>query len=75
MITGGVNVKGADDQMIFAMGLGKFNINSDGDLIFTLPIGVENYASINEDGDLIIDLDDSEAERFSINDKGEVIYA
>ena len=75
MITGGVNVKGADDQMIFAMGLGKFNINSDGDLIFTLPIGVENYASINEDGDLIIDLDSTEAERFNINDKGEVIYA
>jgi hypothetical protein len=74
MITGGVNVKGADDQMIFAMGLGKFNI-VDGDLIFTLPIGVENYASINEDGDLIIDLDSSEAERFNINDKGEVIYA
>lgn len=74
MITGGVNVKGADDQMIYALGLGKFNI-VDGDLIFTLPIGVENYASISEDGDLIIDLDSTEAKRFNINDKGEVIYA
>lgn len=75
MITGGVTVKSADDQMIYALGLGKFNINSDGDLIYTLPIGVENYTSINEDGDLIIDLDSTEAKRFNINDKGEVIYA
>ena len=75
MITGGVTVKNADDQMIYALGLGKFNIDDNGDLIFALPIGVENYASISEDGDLIIDLADSETERFSINDKGEVIYA
>lgn len=74
MITGGVKINRANDQMIYALGLGKFNINSDGDLIFTLPIGVENYASI-VDGDLIIDLDSTEAERFNINDKGEVIYA
>ena len=75
MVTGGVTVKGADDQMIYALGLGKFKINTDGDLIFTLPIGVENYAGISEDGDLIIDLDSTEAKRFNINDKGEVIYA
>ena len=75
MITGGVTVKNADDQMIYALGLGKFNINNDGDLIYTLPIGVENYASISDDGDLIIDLDSSEAEKFTINDNGEVIYA
>ena len=74
MITGGVKINRANDQMIYALGLGKFNINEDGDLIYTLPIGVENYASI-VDGDLIIDLDSTEAERFSINDKGEVIYA
>ena len=74
MITGGVKINRANDQMIYALGLGKFNINSDGDLIFTLPIGVENYASI-VDGDLIINLDSTEAEKFSINDKGEVIYA
>ena len=75
MITGGVTVANADDQMIYALGLGKFNINNDGDLIYTLPIGVENYASISDDGDLIIDLDTSEAEKFTINDNGEVIYA
>ena len=74
MITGGVTVKNADDQMIYALGLGKFNIDDNGDLIFTLPIGVENYASISDDGDLIIDLDDSEAEKFKINDNGDVIY-
>ena len=74
MITGGVKINRANDQMIYALGLGKFNINEDGDLIYTLPIGVENYASI-VDGDLIINLDSTEAERFSINDKGEVIYA
>ena len=74
MITGGVNVKGADDQMIYALGLGKFHINTDGDLIFTLPIGVTNYASINEDGDLIIDLDPTETSKFNLNDEGDVIY-
>lgn len=74
MITGGVNVKGADDTMIYALGLGKFNINSDGDLILTLPIGVDNYFSIDNNGDLIVDLDSTEAERFSINSKGEMIY-
>jgi hypothetical protein len=75
MITGGVTVKNADETIIYALGLGKFNINNDGDLIYTLPIGVENYASISDDGDLIIDLDSSEAEKFTINDNGEVIYA
>lgn len=75
MITGGVTVKNADETIIYALGLGKFNINNEGDLIYTLPIGVENYASISDDGDLIIDLDTSEAEKFTINDNGEVIYA
>lgn len=75
MITGGVNVKGADDTMIYALGLGKFNINSDGDLILTLPIGVDNYFSIDNNGDLIVDLDDATAEKqFSINEDGDVIY-
>lgn len=73
MVTGGVTVKRADDTMIFAMGLGKFSINSDGDLLLDLPIGVENYFSIT-DGDLIVDLDDSDMEkRFSIQN-GDVIY-
>lgn len=75
MIMGGVDVKHADDTLIFALGLGKFNINTDGDLILTLPIGVENYFSIDNNGDLIIDLDDSDMEsKFSINDGGDVIY-
>ena len=74
MITGGVEVKGANDQMIYALGLGKFEINSDGDLILTLPIGVENYFSIDNNGDLIVDLDETEAEKFSINNDGDVIY-
>ena len=75
MIIGGVTVRNADDQMIFSLGLGKFEINSDGDLILTLPIGVDNYFEINSDGDLIVDLDNpSMEERFSINDDGDVIY-
>lgn len=67
-------MKSADDQMIYALGLGKFHINNNGDLIYTLPIGVENYASINNDGDLIIDLDNSEASKFALNSEGDVIY-
>ena len=74
MITGGVEVKGANDQMIYALGLGKFKINNDGDLILTLPIGVENYFELDNNGDLIIDLDETEAEKFRINDDGDVIY-
>lgn len=75
MILGGVEVKNADDTLIFALGLGKFEINSDGDLLLTLPIGVENYFSIDNNGDLIIDLDGSDMEEnFSINDEGDVIY-
>ena len=74
MVTGGVNVKCGDDTLIYALGLGKFHINNDGDLIYTLPIGVENYASINSNGDLIIDLTESENSKFQINNEGEVIY-
>ena len=75
MVTGGVTVKGADDQMIFALGLGKFHIDENGDLILDLPIGVDNYFELNEDGDLIVDLGDSEQEqRFSLNEEGDVIY-
>lgn len=75
MITGGVNVKGADDQMIYALGLGKFHIDENGDLILDLPIGVANYFELNENGDLIVDLGDSEQEqRFSLNEEGDVIY-
>ena len=64
-----------DTGMIFAMGLGKFNIDDNGDLIYELPIGVTNYFSINNSGDLIINLDNVTNQRFSINDDGDVIYA
>ena len=75
MITGGVTVKNADDQMIFALGLGKFNINENGHLILTLPIGVDNYFNIDNSGHLIVDLDNTtEEHKFSINDDGDVIY-
>ena len=74
MVTGGVNVKCGDDTLIYALGLGKFNIDSNGDLIYNLPIGVTNYASINSDGDLIIDLNEFENSKFRINNEGEVIY-
>ena len=74
MVTGGVNVKCGDDTLIYALGLGKFNIDSNGDLIYNLPIGITNYASINSDGDLIIDLNEFENSKFRINNEGEVIY-
>ena len=75
MVTGGVTVKNADDTMIYALGLGKFHIDENGDLIVDLPIGVENYFELNSDGDLIVDLDDPEMEqRFSLNEDGDVIY-
>ena len=73
MIIGGINVTKADDQMIYALGLGKFEI-IDGELTVNLPIGVDNYFSIDNNGDLIVDLDDSEASKFSINNEGCVIY-
>ena len=75
MVLGGVDVKNADDTLIYALGLGKFHINEDGDLMLDLPIGVENYFELNEDGDLIVDLGDPELEQhFSMNEEGDVIY-
>jgi hypothetical protein len=64
-----------DTASIFAMGLGKFHIDENGDLIVDLPIGVSNYFSIDNNGHLIVDLDgDSREENFSINSDGELIY-
>ena len=74
MIMGGVTVKHADDVAINALGLPKFNINTEGDLIAELPIGITNYCEINEDGDLILNISDSQASKFNINNNGDVIY-
>lgn len=63
-----------DTAMIYALGLGKFNINDDDDLLVDLSIGVTNYFSINNNGDLIVNLDDETNKRFSIDDNGDVIY-
>ena len=64
-----------DTLMIYSLGLGKFSINNEGDLLFDMAIGAENYFSINNDGDLIIDLNgDTREQDFSINDDGDVIY-
>ena len=63
-----------DDTIgLYAMGLGKFSINSDGDLLYDLPIGASNYFSLSS-GDLIVNLDSTTNQRFSINDDGCVIY-
>jgi hypothetical protein len=57
------------------MGLGKFHINENGDLLLDLPIGVDNYFNLNNNGDLIVDLNgDSREQQFSINENGDVIY-
>ena len=75
IILGGVDVRRADEQMIYSLGLGLFTINDDGDLIYNLSIGVDNYFSIDDTtGNLLIDLDESEASKFSINDEGEIVY-
>ena len=63
-----------DTTSLYAMGLGKFNINDDGDLNYELPIGITNYFTLNNNGDLIINLDAVTNQKFSINDDGCVIY-
>jgi hypothetical protein len=74
MVLGGVSVACADDNMIYAFGLGKFNINGDGDLTVDLGFGVSNYFSI-VDGDLLVDLESSsDADKFSINEGGFLLY-
>ena len=63
-----------DTGMIYAMGLGKFTVKENGDLIYDLPIGVTNYFSLNNNGDLIVGLDSATNQRFSIDSDGCVIY-
>ena len=63
-----------DTAMIYALGLGKFSINSDGDLIVDLGIGVSNYFSITSNGDLTVNLDSETNQKFKINENGDVIY-
>ena len=62
-----------DTSTIYAMGLGKFTVKDNGDLIVDLPIGVTNYWSLNNNGDLIVGLDSTTNQRFKITD-GCVIY-
>ena len=64
-----------DTTTLYALGLGKFTIDTNGDLNYTLPIGVTNYFTINNNGDLIINLDNTTNQKFSINTDGDVIYA
>ena len=62
-----------DSAMIFAMGLGKFTIDNNNDLLYELPIGVTNYMSLSN-GDLIVNLDNTTNQKFSIDNNGDVIY-
>lgn len=64
-----------DTTSLYAMGLGKFKVDENGDLLLDLPIGVGNYFNLNNNGDLIVDLNgDSREQQFSINENGDVIY-
>lgn len=63
-----------DTSTIYAMGLGKFSINNEGDLLFELPIGSTNYMSINNNGDLIVNLDNETNAKFKIDDNGDLTY-
>ena len=64
-----------DTTSLYAMGLGKFKVDENGDLLLDLPIGVDNYFNLNNNGDLIVDLNgDSREQRFSIDENGDVIY-
>lgn len=64
-----------DTISLYAMGLGKFSINDDGDLLFDMAIGAANIFRLNNNGELIVDLNgDSREQNFKINENGEVIY-
>ena len=63
-----------DTAMIYALGLGKFHIDDEGNLLFDMGIGRTNYFSINSNGDLIVNLDSATNQKFSINENGEVVY-
>ena len=62
-----------DTTTLYALGLGKFTINEEGNLLYDLPIGVTNYFSISN-GNLTVNLDNVTNQKFSINDEGCVIY-
>ena len=63
-----------DTAMIYGIGLGKFHINDEGNLLYDMGIGRTNYFSINSNGDLIVNLDSATNQKFSINENGEVVY-
>ena len=63
-----------DTAMIYAIGLGKFHIDNNDDLIYDTAIGGTNPFSLNNNGDLIVDLDNSYKDKFKINEEGDLIY-
>lgn len=63
-----------NEQVILALGVGKFTIGNDGDLYVELPNGIENPFSIDENGDLIIELPDGATNDYEINENGDLIY-
>lgn len=63
-----------DTAMIYALGLGKFHIDNNNDLIYDTAIGGNNPFSLNSNGDLIVDLDNTYKDKFKINDEGDLIY-
>ena len=58
---------------ILSLGLGLFNIDSDGYLWVELPAGIENYYSIDGNGDLYADTEDLQ-NNYTIEDNGELVY-
>ena len=63
-----------DTAMIYALGLGKFRIDNNDDLIYDTAIGGTNPFSLNNNGELIVDLDNTYKDKFKINDEGDLIY-
>lgn len=62
------------EQIILALGLGKFTISDDGDLYVELPNGVENPFSINNTGDLIVEIPAGASNDYAIDENGDLIY-
>ena len=58
---------------ILSLGLGLFNIDSDGYLWVELPAGIENYYSIDNNGDLHAETEDVQ-NNYTITDNGDLLY-
>ena len=62
------------ENTIQSLGLGRFHIDTDGDLYVELPNNAENIFSIDNNGDLYVELDTGIINNYSIDETGDAIY-